>query len=112
MADQDQSGPDASESLLSRLANYPVNPFQITDAVCQECEQPRPRTRSYPVLHMVFLLAGGVARIDHVVKFPSCMRAYICQRLPLSLLLANILSPIVLVWWIVLFFRTFSRWSE
>jgi hypothetical protein len=61
---------------------------------------------------MLFLFAGSYTRIDHVVKCPACMRAYLCQRLPLSLLLANVLSPIVLVWWIILFFRTFSRWSD
>ncbi len=112
MSNQERNSSDVSESSLSKLPNYPVNPFQITDAICQECELPRPRTRSYPVLHMVFLIAGSYARIDHVVKCPACMRSYLCQRLPLSLLLANILSPIVLVWWIVQFFRTFSRWSD
>ena len=112
MTDQDRSSSEANKSSFARLPNYPVNPFQITDAVCQECEWPQPRTRSYPVLHMVFLLAGSYARIDHMVKCPACMRAYLCQRLPLSLLLANLLSPIVLVWWIVLFFRTFSRWQD
>lgn len=64
-------------------------------------------------MHMVnFLFAGIYVRIDYVVKCPACMQAYLGQRLPLSLLLANLLSPIVLVWWVVLVFRTFSRWQD
>jgi len=110
--DLDQSNTEANESTFARLPNYPTNPFQIADAVCQECEQPRPRTRSYPVLHIVFLLYGVYTRIDHVVKCPACIRAYLCQRIFLSLLLANLASPIVLIWWIVLFIRTYSRWTE
>jgi hypothetical protein len=112
VTDQDHTNSRAAESSFARLPNYPINPFQISDALCQECERPRPHTRSYPVLHLVFLISGVYARIDHVVKCPACMRAYLCQRIFLSLLLANLLSPIVLIWWIVLFIRTFSRWSE
>ena len=44
-----------------------------------------------------------------VVKCPSCMRAFLRQRLLLSLLLANVLFPVVFIWWVALYFRTFSR---
>ena len=77
--------------------------------VCNECEQAKPGTASYSVLHIIFLLLFVVWRVDVVFKCPGCMRAYLVQRLPLSLLMATVFSPIVLVWWAVLFIRTLAR---
>lgn len=97
----------AADSSLSNLPDYPVNPFELSGVQCQECEQIRPRTRTYLVLHIIFLVIVTVWRADPMVKCPQCMRRYLCRRLPLALLLATILAPIVLLWWAVLFLRTF-----
>ena len=109
MTDEDRSSSNAKESSFAQLPNYPNNPFVISEIACQECEEVRPGTKCYPVLHMVCLFYGVYTRIDHHVKCPSCMRWFLVRRIPLSLLLANVVSPIVLVWWIVQFVRTFSR---
>jgi hypothetical protein len=107
MTDQDRSSSEAKESSFARLPNYPNNPFVISEIACQGCEDVRPGTKCYAILHMVCLYYV-YARIDHHVKCPSCMRWFLVKRIPLSLLLANVLSPIILVWWTVQFVRTFS----
>ena len=108
MTGQDPSSSQPKESSFARLPNYPNNPFVISEIACQECEDVRSGTKCYPILHMVCLIYGVYTRIDHHVKCPSCMRWFLVKRIPLSLLLANIVSPIVLAWWIVQFVRTFS----
>jgi hypothetical protein len=94
-------------SLFSGLPSFPA--AGTTELVCNECGQPNPGTASYSVLHIIFLLVVVVWRIDPVFKCPGCMRAYLLQRLPLGLLLATVFAPLVLVWWGVLFVRTFGR---
>ena len=108
MAGPNRSDSETNESSFSQLPPYPNNPFVISEIICQECEEVRPGTKCYPVLHMVCLLYGMYTRIDHVVKCPSCMRWFLARRILLSLLLANLLSPVVLIWWTVLFIRTLA----
>ncbi len=112
MAGQDRSNSEANESSFSQLPTYPGNPFVISEIICQECEEVRPGTKCYPVLHVVCLLFGFYSRIDHVVKCPACMRRFIVRRILPSLLLANLGSPLVLIWWVVLFIRTFTRLDD
>jgi hypothetical protein len=37
------------------------------------------------------------------------MRRHIIIRLPLAILLSNIFSPVVVLWWLVMFGKTFFR---
>src|SRR5262245_60141548 len=103
--EQGSSPGERSGSLFSSLPAYPVE----ERLVCDECEQPKPGTASYSVLHIIFLVFYIVFRIDGVFKCPRCMRAYLIQRLLLSLLLATVFAPLILVWWGVLFLRTLGR---
>jgi hypothetical protein len=104
----DPQGSDDS-SFISRLPSYPGELLIRSEVVCGECGQPNPAAASYPVLHIIFLLVVIVWRVDWVLKWPGCMRAYLLQRLPLGLLLANVFSPVILVWWTFQFFRTLAR---
>ncbi len=72
--DQNYMDSNGKESSFSQLPNYPNNPFVISVIACEECEQVRPGTKCYAVLHMVFLLFGVYTRIDDLVRCPSCMR--------------------------------------
>src|SRR3954470_9726798 len=71
---------------------------------CGECEAPSPYVRSYSLLTIILLPPVGMAcRIDDMMKCPRCMRWHIIVRLPLTILLSNLVSPIVVVWWLVVF---------
>lgn len=74
--------------------------------LCGECECYDTRTKGYTVLHIVFVFFFIYWRADHMYKCRRCMRSYLFARLPLALIMANFLSPIVVVWWFVLFLRT------
>ncbi|OWK37870.1 hypothetical protein FRUB_06990 [Fimbriiglobus ruber] len=37
------------------------------------------------------------------------MRSHIIVRLPLTIVLSNLVSPVVVVWWVAVFIRTFFR---
>ena len=100
---------DSKPSSFSGLPAYPGNPFLISEIACQECEEIRPRVKSYEVLHFACILFFTACRIDTHVKCPKCMRGFLLRRILPALLFANILSPIILVWWGVLLLRTFSR---
>jgi hypothetical protein len=97
----------ANESSFAGLTPYPGNPFLISEVGCSECEQIRPGIKSYWVTYLIFVLVKVIPRIDPMVKCPACMRRFLLQRILLALLLANLFSPIVLLWWVVLFIRTF-----
>lgn len=105
-----QGGED--HSLISALPSFPAEAViaeRMAASICDECEQPKAGTSSYTVLHIIFLVFFVVWRFDPVFKCPQCMRAYLLQRFPLSLLLATLFAPIVVVWWGVLFLRTIGR---
>jgi hypothetical protein len=111
---QQLPGPDdcpgrGDHSAYSYLSPFPGEIAGVSELVCGECQQPRPGTASYSVLHIIFLLVVVVWRVDPVFKCPSCMRWYLLQRLPLSLLMATLFAPVILIWWCVLFLRTLGR---
>jgi len=109
MIEPDRPASDSEASSFSRLPAYPGNPFLISEIACQECEEIRPGVKSYEVLHFACILFFTACRIDTHVKCPQCMRGFLLRCILPALLFANILSPIILVWWCVLFLRTFSR---
>ena len=80
--------------------------------VCQGCEVPSRWTRRYSLLTVIFLFVFAIWRVDTVMKCPHCMRQHILVRLPLAILLANVLSPLVILWWLVMYVRTFSSPTE
>lgn len=99
---EDESSPFAS------LPAYPTDDAGgISELACGECGLTRRGMASYTVVHVLFVIWFVVWRTDEVFKCPSCMRKYLLVRLPLALLMANLLSPLILIWWAGLFFRTF-----
>ena len=78
----------------------------LTEVRCEECGRADPRTRTYSLVYIVFLLVFFLVRFDSYFKCPRCMRAHLLMRVPLAALLANVLAPLVLLWWLVLFLRT------
>ncbi|HEY7330473.1 MAG TPA: hypothetical protein VH592_22725 [Gemmataceae bacterium] len=109
MIEPDRADSDLKPSSLSGLPVYPGNPFLISEIACQECEEIRPGVKSYEVIHFACMVFFTACRIDTHVKCPICMRDFLLRRILPALLFANILSPIILVWWSVLFLRTFFR---
>jgi hypothetical protein len=112
LPDRGSSKDEGSRSLFSALPSFPAEAVvaeRIAATVCDECEQPKAGTGSYTVLHIIFLVLFVVWRFDSVFKCPRCMRAYLLQRLPLSLLLSTVFAPLIVVWWGVLFVRTLGR---
>jgi hypothetical protein len=65
---------------------------------CGDCQQFLRTTRTYTLPTRVFLWVFVYFRTDEVMKCPRCMRYHILVRLPLTILLANLLSPIVVIW--------------
>jgi len=47
-----------------------------------------------------------------MMKRRRCMRRHIMERLPLAILLSNLASPIVALWWLIVFFKTYFRRSS
>jgi hypothetical protein len=118
--DQDESPPEKSpyaglSSYGSFVSPPGVDPkdfhlFERALYECNECETPSPYVRFYSLLTVVLLPFFVVIwRVDGVMKCRRCMRRHILQRLPLAILLSNVASPIVVVWWLVVFIKTFSR---
>lgn len=109
--------PDDKPSLFGSLPSYdaamaeglPPGAPRRDVPVCGDCEQPCPDARSYTVLYLVFLLVVFLWRTDEVYKCRRCMRDYLLTRLPLALVMASCLAPLVFVWWAVLYVRTFLR---
>jgi hypothetical protein len=98
---------DAEPSPFAGLPRYVGGPEVVPVYVCGGCEVPSQSTRSYSLPTAVFFGVGILWRDDCVLKCPRCMRGHILARLPLAVLLANVLSPLVIVWWLVVFVRTF-----
>jgi hypothetical protein len=91
------------------LPDYPGKLLTWTEVPCGECGGYLAGTKSYSVLYVIFLCFFALFRVEPVMKCPGCMRRYLLVRLPLAVLLANLAAPLVLVWWAVLFLRTFIR---
>lgn len=104
-------GPDngSKPSSFAGLPAYPGNPFLISEIACQECEEIRPGVKCYQVLYFACMIFFVACRIDTHVKCPSCMRRFLFRRILPALVFANFLSPIIFIWWSILFFRSFFR---
>jgi hypothetical protein len=88
------------------------DPSRLHLLVCPNCHQESDRIRSYTLFIPFFaLVIVGWQFVSYLVC-PRCMRRNIFARLPLAILMANILCPIVLVWWAVVFLQTFFRSDE
>jgi hypothetical protein len=91
------------------LPDYPVKLLTWTEIPCDECEGYLAGTKSYSVVYVISLCSFPLFRVDTVLKCPRCMRRYLLVRLPVAVLLANLFAPLTLVWWAILFVRTFIR---
>lgn len=112
MTAPDRADNGSKPSSFSALPNYPTNPFRLSEidpVACGECEEIRPDIKPYDVLHMVFLPYFSYCRCDTHFKCPGCMRRFLCRRILPALLFANVFSPVILIWWGLLFLRTFLR---
>ena len=76
---------------------------------CGGCEVPSSDVRSYSLPTVALLPVVFLWRVDEMMKCPRCMRKHIIFRLPLTILLSHILSPILVTWWLVVFVKTFFR---
>ncbi|SRR6266849_4559202 len=90
-----------------------VHLFECALYECDECEARSPHVRSYSLLTIVLLpFVGAYGRVDRMMKRRRCMRRHIMERLPLAILLSNLASPIVALWWLIVFFKTYFRRSS
>jgi hypothetical protein len=112
------SGDDAPEPgrwPLPSLGEY-VSPDEDMGRVhlrfCGECDQESDRIRSYTLLYPYFAVVVFGWRRAMYLRCPKCMRRHILMHLPVAIVVANILCPIVLVWWGVVFLQTFFRYEE
>src|SRR5438128_6511286 len=97
-----------SASLAAAPEDVPVFEGEVFD--CQECEVPSPYVQNYSLLTIVLLPFVAVFwRVDGMMRCPRCMRRHIMSRLPLAILASNLASPVVALWWLIVFFKTFSR---
>ena len=77
---------------------------------CGGCGSVSEHVRSYSLLTIILLpFIFVIWRVDHMMKCPRCMRRHIMSRLPLIILVSNLVCPIIVVWWLVVFFRTFNN---
>jgi len=112
--DEPHNPPSARSSLGAGLPSY--GSYLSPDGtetevvhlyVCGECQVPSDYVRGYSLLTVVLLPFAIVWRVDWMMKCPRCMRRHIIVRLPLAILLSTLLSPLVVVWWLIVFGRTF-----
>jgi hypothetical protein len=108
---EDVPGDRTSRDPLAKLPKYSEFVFLRlpgSEICCDQCGECRAQTKGYTVPYILFVLRVFY-RFRWVVKCPRCMRFYLASRLPLALLMANMASPMILVWWAFLFVRTFLR---
>ena len=74
---------------------------------CGGCELLFSNVQSYSLPTVVLLPFIFLWRVDEMMKCPRCMRSHILFRLPLTILLSHIVSPIVVTWWLFVFGKTF-----
>ena len=101
-----------AKSIFDDLPKYRGGAPETHLYICNDCGIPSRSTRSYTLLTIIFLLFVGAWRRDTLMKCPRCMRLHILKRLPLAILLANLFSPIVVAWWLVVFLKTFGRYKN
>jgi hypothetical protein len=86
----------------------PIDPMLLYGSFkCQECENLKPDVIGYTLPTMILL--PRLMRYDYLVKCRRCMRLHIARRLWLAILLAHIFSPLIVIWWAVVFVQTFYR---
>jgi hypothetical protein len=104
-----EPSPDAKG--VSGLPDYPLTLEErlLGEVACASCERRLPATRSYTVLYIICIGCFVFWRVDTLFCCPQCARKYLLSRSVIALLLANVLAPIVLVWWAVQFLRTYTR---
>lgn len=96
----------------SRFGGLPAwtpRPEVYEEYRCEGCLRPSRYTRPYAVPYLFFGLVFFVRWSKAYARCPGCMRRKIVWGLLPALLLANFLSPLVLVWWAGVFGRTYSR---
>ena len=77
---------------------------------CGGCGIVSEHFRIYLLLTVVLLpFIIIIWRVDAMIKCPRCMRRHIMSRLPIIMLASNLASPIIVIWWLVVFFRTFNN---
>jgi hypothetical protein len=105
------SGLSSYGSFLSKeLASEDVPVFKGEVFDCEECGVPSPYVRNYSLPTVVLLPPVAVFwKVNGMMKCPRCMRRHILLRLPLAILASNLASPIVAIWWLIVFFKTFSH---
>jgi hypothetical protein len=96
---------------LPKFPGAEDNPFRLpgiggSEIACEWCERVVPNVETYHLLTIVFLGCVVWWRIDDVLKCPRCMRSHLASRFLLAALMANVLSPILAVWWGVLYLYT------
>jgi hypothetical protein len=94
---------------LQRAAPEDVPVFEGEVFDCEECGLTSPYVRNYSLLTLVLLPPVAVFwRVNGMMKCQRCMRRHIMLRLPLAILASNLASPIVALWWLIVFFKTYS----
>jgi hypothetical protein len=112
MADEPGSNAGASNAPGSPFGGLPAwtpRPETYEEYLCEGCLKPSRYTRLYSLHYLFFGLLFFTQWSKTYARCPGCMRRRIAWGLLPALLLANFLSPLVLVWWGGTFARTFSR---
>ena len=99
-------------SLFDILPPYGGGADHVHLYVCQACGVPSRYTHLYSLPTLVFLVAFAAWRVETVMKCPGCMRRHILLRLPVAVLLANLGSPLIILWWLAVFVKTFFSRPE
>src|SRR5947209_4698083 len=69
---------------------------------CGDCQVPSPYVRHYSLPTVILLPFLILWRVDEMRKCPRCMRRHIMVRLPLTILLSNLISPVIVLWWLAI----------
>jgi hypothetical protein len=103
----DDTNPPAAP--FGGLPAWTPRPEVYEEYLCESCRRPSRYTRLYRLSYLFFGLVFFLQWSRDHVRCPRCMRRRIAWGLLPALLLANFLSPVVVVWWGRTFVRTYSR---
>lgn len=98
-----------SASFLGGVSTWTPRPEAYEEYPCEGCLKPSRYTRPYTLSYLFFGLLFYIGWSRGYARCPRCMRRKIAWHLLPALLLANFLSPVVLLWWGGAFVKTFSR---
>ena len=99
-----------SENQLSFASSvaFSQDPEEVVDLFrCNGCDVSSPRVRVYSLTTVFVSIVGCEVRVDHLQLCPTCMRWHILTRLPIAILISNLVSPVVVVIWFAVYFKTF-----